>query len=282
MDGSISEEIIVSMGRYAIAYPPVTLGCVGLGSCIGLLLYDEKTSMAGMAHIMLPEYTVTKPPLKHTALIAHNNPKMFDVIKRAMEERDIYLHEVRKSLKNIRDEILKVNPDIVLIDSRIEVPDDLLAGLLADFRNIRFIITNLATDSDSISKLYEQGAFNVLFNPLTNTKVRIAVASALDYKMLKYANVTIGLMLSQMIAEGADKTHIKAKIAGGGHMFKTIIDSDIANIGLNNIKAVKKHLEQLGIPLIAESTGGSLGKTIRFICGHTELNVATQRWTSTI
>lgn len=34
---------------------PVTLISLGLGSCIGIAIYDEVAKVAGMAHIMLPE-----------------------------------------------------------------------------------------------------------------------------------------------------------------------------------------------------------------------------------
>lgn len=278
-----SEDIIVSMGRYAIAYPPATLGCVGLGSCIGLVLYDKNTGMAGMAHIMLPEIKESQPKGNLTALIAHNNIKMINVIKRVMDEQKIQMYEIKNDLGNIRSHAGKINPDIMLIDSRVDVsPIDLMQELVSDFRNMRVILTNVTTDSDMISNFYNHGAYNVLFNPLTNTKIKIAIDSAARYKMLKYANVTINMMLSQMIAEGADRASIRAKIAGGGHMFQTIIDSDIANIGFNNVKAVKKYLGELGIPLIADSTGGSLGKTIKFKCGQTKLDIATQKWKSTI
>ncbi len=38
--------------------------------------------------------------------------------------------------------------------------------------------------------------------------------------------------------------------------------SDISKIGANNIKAAKEKLAELGIPIIAEDTGGNYGRTI--------------------
>ena len=37
--------------------PDVSLECLGLGSCIGLCIYDPVARVAGMAHIVLPEST---------------------------------------------------------------------------------------------------------------------------------------------------------------------------------------------------------------------------------
>jgi len=47
--------IQVRMGEIALSNPPDRLGCTGLGSCVGLILFDPKEQIAGLAHIMLPE-----------------------------------------------------------------------------------------------------------------------------------------------------------------------------------------------------------------------------------
>ena len=49
-------EIAVRMGEIAVsANPADVLVSIGLGSCIGLALVDERRGVAGLAHIMLPE-----------------------------------------------------------------------------------------------------------------------------------------------------------------------------------------------------------------------------------
>lgn len=49
-------EIAVRMGEIAVsANPADVLMSVGLGSCIGLALVDQRRGIAGLAHIMLPE-----------------------------------------------------------------------------------------------------------------------------------------------------------------------------------------------------------------------------------
>jgi chemotaxis protein CheD len=49
-------EIAVRMGEIAVSSNPGdVLLSVGLGSCIGLALVDQRRGVAGLAHIMLPE-----------------------------------------------------------------------------------------------------------------------------------------------------------------------------------------------------------------------------------
>jgi len=46
--------VVVGMADYKIARPPDQLMTAGLGSCIGLCVYDPHARIGGMAHVMLP------------------------------------------------------------------------------------------------------------------------------------------------------------------------------------------------------------------------------------
>jgi chemotaxis protein CheD len=49
-------EIAVRMGEIAVSSTPgEVLLSIGLGSCIGLALVDQRRGIAGLAHVMLPE-----------------------------------------------------------------------------------------------------------------------------------------------------------------------------------------------------------------------------------
>jgi chemotaxis protein CheD len=49
-------EIAVRMGEIAVSSnPDDVLLSIGLGSCIGLALVDQRRGIAGLAHVMLPE-----------------------------------------------------------------------------------------------------------------------------------------------------------------------------------------------------------------------------------
>lgn len=50
----MSKTIKVGMADYKIAKSPDSLITLGLGSCIGIVIYDKLKQVAGMAHIMLP------------------------------------------------------------------------------------------------------------------------------------------------------------------------------------------------------------------------------------
>lgn len=45
----------VGMADLVVVSSPARLITLGLGSCIGLVIYEETAKVAGMAHIMLPE-----------------------------------------------------------------------------------------------------------------------------------------------------------------------------------------------------------------------------------
>lgn len=52
--------IKVGMADLNICKAPDALTTLGLGSCIGIVLYDPKTKISGLAHIMLPDSSQIK------------------------------------------------------------------------------------------------------------------------------------------------------------------------------------------------------------------------------
>lgn len=79
---------------------------------------------------------------------------------------------------------------------------------------------------------------------------------------MKYADTALPDMVNEMVKRGASRSRIQAKIAGGAVMFLT--QNQSFNIGESNIKAVKKALAALKIPIIAEDTGLNFGRTVYF------------------
>ena len=53
----LSDKIIVGMADLNTAKSPGILTTLGLGSCVGIALYDPVNKIAGLAHIMLPDST---------------------------------------------------------------------------------------------------------------------------------------------------------------------------------------------------------------------------------
>lgn len=138
----------VGMGDIVVAKHPVVLTSLGLGSCIGLVIYDDVAKVAGMSHIMLP-----------------NNHEGQDV-----------------------------------------------------------------------------------------------------KKLGKYADTAVPKLVEDLIALGALKSRLKAKMAGGAQMF-SIPGKNSASflaIGERNIETTKKMLEIHGIPLVASDLGGNKGRSVEF------------------
>ena len=90
----------------------------------------------------------------------------------------------------------------------------------------------------------------------------------------KFADTGIYALMELLKAEGVRPMALKAKIAGGSQMFQ-FGSSDTIRIGPRNVEAVKKELKRLSIPIIAEDTGGSSGRTIEFNPSQSMLNIRT-------
>jgi len=52
--------IKVGMADLKVAHLTGVLKTIGLGSCVGLTLYDSKAMVAGMAHVMLPDSEIAR------------------------------------------------------------------------------------------------------------------------------------------------------------------------------------------------------------------------------
>lgn len=149
------ETVNVGVAEYFVTHNPHVLASYGLGSCVGVAIYDEKRKIGGMAHIMLP-------------------------------------------------------------------------------------------DSRAISKPGGPG---------------------------RYADTAIRAVVEEMERLGSKRRDMRAKMAGGACMFTIPGATNPKNvpgpalgmqIGERNIKAAKRALRELKIPLVAEDTGGTYGRTMRF------------------
>jgi chemotaxis protein CheD len=135
--------IVVGMADLKIAKEPDNLTTLGLGSCVGITLYDKMTKIGGMAHVMLPTY------------------KGFE-----------------------------------------------------------------------------------------------------GQTIAKFADSAIIELLNQVTRAGASRNSLVAKIAGGAHMFGRAANNNMLKIGERNASASLAILSQLKIPVKANETGGTHGRTI--------------------
>ncbi|ADH99275.1 chemotaxis protein CheD [Salisediminibacterium selenitireducens] len=154
----MSNVIKVGMADLNVVKPPDTIRTSGLGSCVGVIIYDERAKVAGMAHVMLPDSSYAR-----------------------------------------------------------------------------------------------------------NDKINRA----------KYADTAMEDLVDRVVAIGASKTRLKAKLAGGAQMFNFSSSNEAMRIGPRNAEAVKEHLKIYRIPVIYEDTGGSSGRTIEFDPESSELEIRT-------
>ncbi|OXS78572.1 chemotaxis protein CheD [Domibacillus enclensis] len=152
------QVVKVGIADLNVVKPPSVIRTSGLGSCVGVILYDESAKVAGLVHIMLPDSSLAK----------------------------------------------------------------------ADIRN------------DA-----------------------------------KFADTGIPALIHALQNHGARPVRLKAKIAGGAQMFQFKSGSDLMKIGPRNVTAVKEQLKKARIPVIAEDTGGSSGRTIEFDPSTIELHIRT-------
>ena len=74
--------IKVGMADYKVGAAPSTLISYGLGSCIGLSLYDPKAQVGGLLHYMLPDSKQARPSDTPAKFIDTGFPLMLaDVLK---------------------------------------------------------------------------------------------------------------------------------------------------------------------------------------------------------
>ena len=57
----MADLIRVGMADYKVGRAPSTIISYGLGSCIGISLYDPQAKAGGLLHIMLPDSTQARP-----------------------------------------------------------------------------------------------------------------------------------------------------------------------------------------------------------------------------
>ena len=95
---------------------------------------------------------------------------------------------------------------------------------------------------------------------------------AIDDRM-KYADTAIPDLIDSLVRLGADRSMLRAKIAGGANMFNSAGTSFVDTIGDRNTEAVKKALAQHGIPLVAEDVGSNYGRTVYFLLEDGRLRV---------
>ncbi len=121
----------------------------------------------------------------------------------------------------------------------------------------------------------------VLFDPvvkiggMVHIMLPTATINSAVLNRSKFADTAIIDMIDMLTKAGATRVRMRAKIAGGAHMFKTSASIDIMNVGKRNIAMCRKVLEENRIALDGEDVGGNCGRSIEFCCESGTLSIRT-------
>ncbi len=80
----------------------------------------------------------------------------------------------------------------------------------------------------------------------------------------KFADTGIEELVRLMVAAGANRSRMVAKIAGGAQMFAFQNKEDLVRVGERNAEASRKKLKEMKIPILAEDCGLNYGRTVIF------------------
>ena len=80
----------------------------------------------------------------------------------------------------------------------------------------------------------------------------------------KFADTGIEELVKQVVAKGASRQRLVAKIAGGAQMFAFQSANNNMRVGDRNVAASLKKLKELNIKVLAQDTGDSYGRTVIF------------------
>ena len=82
--------------------------------------------------------------------------------------------------------------------------------------------------------------------------------------LAKFADTGIDELVRQLVAMGANRNRLVAKIAGGATMFQVQSRNEMMKIGDRNVEATIKKLDALNIKILAQDTGANYGRTVTF------------------
>lgn len=258
-------ELIAGMGEIVFGGEGDVLVTQGLGSCVGLLLFDKERALAGLAHIMLSDSSINRAPVPpRSVLLAEHDVRIRDQLKHILLTHQFEVIGEAEEREKALELYQKMKPGISFISTYLP-PDHVgttVEALLGLDRNANVLVLSPVTSMRETLALLQQGARGLITTPFTEQKVIDVAEEALRTKLLKYANIGVPALIRTLHALGARE--LKAMVVGGAFMFPQLAESGLFNIGQKNVNAVKKLLAAEGISIVAEETGGSVGRTFKF------------------
>lgn len=85
----MSNKIKVGISDYKISESPDKLITLGLGSCVGIAIYDKRTQVGGLSHIMLPDSNFFNKDIKPEKFADLAIPKMVAEITKGESTKNL-------------------------------------------------------------------------------------------------------------------------------------------------------------------------------------------------
>ncbi len=95
----------------------------------------------------------------------------------------------------------------------------------------------------------------------------------------RFASTAVPAMLEALCRHGAKRERVLAKVVGGAQMFQYERAPDPSSVGDRNLEAARTALQQMGIRVDAEDTGGAHGRTVVVQAGSGRMEIRALRAT---
>lgn len=104
-----------------------------------------------------------------------------------------------------------------------------------------------------------------LVGGLAHVLLPVRSSSRASTNPAKFAETAVPMLLEEMARQGAGPaSRLQARLAGGASMFAALLQMGGLNVGERNVIAARAALEQAGVPLVGEDTGGDFGRSVYF------------------
>jgi chemotaxis protein CheD len=104
-----------------------------------------------------------------------------------------------------------------------------------------------------------------LVGGLAHVLLPVRSSSRASTNRAKFAETAVPMLLEEMARQGAGPvSRLQARLAGGASMFAALLHMGGLNVGERNVIAARAALEQAGVALVGEDTGGDFGRSVYF------------------
>jgi chemotaxis protein CheD len=93
----------------------------------------------------------------------------------------------------------------------------------------------------------------------------------------RYAQSAIPLLVEQVLAAGADRARLTARLVGGAAMFTNLSAPGIIHVGERNTLAAREALQGQNVRVTGEWIGGDFGRSISYDLGTGVVRVSSVR-----